>query len=122
MKIVAVTSEQMLEAVLHHLHATGWPIVDFEKLVDAYMDFRSRARRCVYGIVNDPQERDTLRYFIERDIVELERDARVIRTMSRVHITPRGLAQTALLKLEQARFGTLLTSASTTFPPLTPKA
>ena|SRR5688572_15006433 len=119
MKIVATTSEQMLETVLHHLHAAGYVRVDFEKLVDAYNDFRTHARRCVYGIASGPDYRLKLRAFIELDIQSLERQGRALRTISRVWLTPLGLQEASWLKLEQATYGTLLKRAAIAFPPLT---
>lgn len=119
MKIVATTSEQMLETVLYRLQQTGWARVDFEKLVDVYNDFRTFARRCVYRIPSGPDYRVHLRAFIEQDIVSLERQGRALRTISRVWLTPLGLKEASWLKLEQALYGTLHLSAAKLFPPLT---
>lgn len=119
MKVVATTSEQMLETVLHHLHATGYVRVDFDKLVEAYNDFRTFARRCVYKIASGPDYGVKLRAFIELDIQSLERQGRAMRTISRVWLTPLGTQEASRLKLEQATYGTLLKRADITFPPLT---
>ena len=119
MKIVATTSEQMLETVLYRLQQAGWARVDFEKLVDVYNDFRTFSRRCVYHVASGPHYRDHLRAFIEQDIVSLERQGRALRTISRVWLTPLGLKEASWLKLEQALYGTLLHSAAKLFPPLT---
>jgi len=117
MKIVAVTTEQMLETVLFHLHANGWPIVDSDKLVDAYLVFTVRARRCVYGLASGPDLRARLRAALEADLQRLAGKGRVQLTTSRNHITPEGLKHAAWLKLEQARYGTLLDAADAIFPP-----
>lgn len=118
MKIVAVTSEQILETVLHHLHARGYVRVDFDRLVEAYNDFRTQARRCVYAIPSGPDYKLKLRAFIELDIQSLERQGRALRTVSRVWLTPLGMKEASMLKLEQATFGTLLKRADIAFPPL----
>lgn len=119
MKIVATTTEQMLEAVLYRLHATGWQAVDVEKLVDAYVDFRDRTGRCVYGS-RKPAVRDAIRVGIEDDIHHLVLRSRAQRTVSRVRLTQDGLDQAKWLKLEAARFGTLHDCAADRFPPLRP--
>ena len=119
MKVVATTSEQMLETVLFHLHGTGYVRVDFGKLVEAYNDFRTYARRCVYGIKSGPDYKLHLRAFIEKDIQSLESQQRAMRSISRVWLTPLGMTQAAWLKLEQATYGTLLKRVAITFPPLT---
>lgn len=119
MKIVATTSEQMLEAVLHHLQMTGWARVDFEKLVDVYLDFRFMARRCVYRLQSGPHLQNYMRAAVEADIVSLERQGRALRTIGRVWLTPLGAQEASRLKLEQALYGTLLKSAAKLFPPLT---
>lgn len=118
MKTVAVTSEQMLETVLYRLQTTGWARVDFDRLVRTYLDFRTAARRCVYGIASGPNMLSELRCFLERDIVSLESEAKACRTIGRVWLTPLGLREAAWLKLEQARYGTLLLAAAKNFPPL----
>ncbi len=119
MKVVATTSEEMLETVLFHLHANGWPIADSDKLVDAYLAFRARTRRCVYRLPSGPDLRVRLRAAIETDLQELARKGRVQLTTSRNHITPEGLNQARWLKLERARYGTLLDAADAIFPPRT---
>jgi len=118
MKVVATTPEQMLETVLFHLHARGYVRVDFDKLVEAYNDFRTYARRCVYKIASGPDYGLKLRAFIELDIQSLERQGRAMRTIGRVWLTPLGVKEAFWLKLEQATFGTLLKRADITFPPL----
>ena len=117
MKMIAATSEQMLEAVLFHLHSTGWPMIDVEKLVDAYLAFTSWSCRCVYGTANGPDYRDRLRADIERDIASLEAKGYAQRTVSRVRLTPIGIQQAFWLKPEQAMYGSLLPAVSATFPP-----
>lgn len=119
MKFIATTSEEMLETVLFHLHARGYVRVDFDKLVEAYDDFRTFARRCVYKIASGPDYGVKLRAFIELDIQSLERQGRALRTISRVWLTPLGMKEASMLKLEQATHGTLLKRADIAFPPLT---
>lgn len=100
MKTIATTSEQMLETVLYRLQTSGWARVDFEKLVDAYMDFRSQARRCVYRLQSGPNLRDYMRAAVEADIVSLERKAQAMRTIGRRLAHP---ARPAASLLAQAR-------------------
>lgn len=119
MKVVATTPEQMLETVLFHLHARGYVRVDFDRLVEAYHDFRTHARRCVYGIASGPDDKLKLRAFIELDIQSLERQGRALRTIGRVWLTSLGVQEAFWLKLEQATFGSLLKRADAAFPPLT---
>lgn len=119
MKVVATKPEEMLETVLCHLHARGYVRVDFDRLVEAYDDFRTQARRCVYKIPSGPDYKLKLRAFIELDIQSLERQGRALRTVSRVWLTPLGMKEAARLKLEQATYGTLLKLADIAFPPLT---
>jgi len=119
MKIPAVTSEQKLETVLHHLHASGWARVDFDRLVRTYADFSFAARRCVYGIASGPNYLRDLRFFLERDIASLESEAMVCRSVGRVWLTPLGMKEASMLKLEQALYGTLLKRADILFPPRT---
>jgi hypothetical protein len=117
MKMIAATSEQMLEAVLFHLHSTGWPMIDVEKLVDAYIGFLARTLRCVYGVPSGPGYRVRLRAEIERDIASLEAKGYAQRTVSRVRLTSIGVQQAFWLKPEQAMYGSLLPAASIAFPP-----
>lgn len=119
MKTTATTSKEMLEVVLCHLHARGWPIVDSDRLVQAYLDFSFRARRCVYKLASGPDLRVRLRAALEQDLQELAREGRVQLTTSRNIITPEGLKQAACLKLERARYGSLLDAADAVFPPRT---
>lgn len=119
MKVIATTSEQMLEAVLYRLQMTGWARVDFEKLVDVFLDFRFQVRRCVYHLQSGPTLRDHMRAAVEADIVSLERQSRATRTTSRVWLTPLGLKEASHLKLEQALYGSLYHSVAKLFPPLT---
>ena len=119
MRVVATTPEQMLETVLFHLQAAGYVRVDFDKLVEVYNDFRTHARRCVYGIASGPDYGVKLRAFIELDIQSLERQGRAMRTIGRVWLTSLGVREAFWLKLEQATFGTLLKRADIAFPPLT---
>ena len=119
MKVIATTSEQMLDAVLFHLHARGWPIADSDKLVDAYLVFTVRTRRCVYGLSSGPDLRMRLRAALEADLQELARKGRVQLTTSRNHVTPEGLKHASMLKLERALYGTLLDAADAIFPPRT---
>lgn len=117
MKFIATTTEQMLETVLLHLHATGWQQVDLEKLVDAYNAFRySMARRCVYRLRSGPDYRARLRQAIESDITGLEARGWAQRSVSRVWLTDEGKKQAAVLKLNQAQYGSLTHHVSATFP------
>jgi hypothetical protein len=117
MKMIATTSEQMPEAVLFHLHSTGWPMLDVDKLVDAYETFCIRSCRCVYGLSSTHDYRIQLRAGLERDIASLAAKGQAQRSVRRVRLTQIGIQQAFWLKPEQARYGSLLPSASKIFPP-----
>lgn len=118
MKMIATTSEQMLELVLFRLHCTGWKMIDLDRLIDVYLEFSFRARRCVYGCSSGPHLRDDLKRFLERDIASLVKKGHAQHTVSRVRLTDDGVRQAFWLKPEQAMYGSLLPAADKIFPPL----
>ena len=61
MKMIATTTEQMLETVLFHIHASGWVKAEVEKLVDVCLAFLGCTRRCIYRQPSGPDLRDRLR-------------------------------------------------------------
>jgi hypothetical protein len=117
MRMIATTSEQMLELVLFRLHCGGWAAVDLGRLVDVYIEFLNRTRHCVYGS-SAPHHRDDIRHGLERDIKSLETKGHAQRTVSRVRLTSKGVQQAFWLKPEQALYGSLLPAAEKIFPPL----
>ena len=116
MRTLAMTSGEMLEVVLLHLHRTGWQQVDIDKLVTVYMQFAWSTNRCVYGGTLAAPNPQAIKAGIEQDIADLVAKGLAVRTVSRVWLTDDGRAQAALLKLEKAPFGSLIPTASSTFP------
>ncbi len=117
MRVIATTSGEMLEALLYHLHETGWRQVDIDKLVTVYVKFAWRANRCVYGgpmvIPNGPM----IKASISQEADALVAKGWAQRSVSRVWLTDEGQKQAAMLAFERMLYGSLPIVASETFPP-----
>ncbi len=117
MRVIATTSGEMLEALLFHLHETGWQQVDIDMLVTVYVKFAWKANRCVYGGPMVIPNRLMIKAGIEQEVAALVAKGWAQRSVSRTWLTDEGKKHAAMLVFERMLYGSLPIVASETFPP-----
>lgn len=118
MRFIAVTTEHVLEAVLAHLHRTGWKQVDVRKLADAYEAYQRATSRKIYGSVMFPSL-TTIRRAIDADIDALAKANVAQRSVSRVWLLPPPRDAVVVRFTLDPLQAPLLAEADKLFPPLT---